>query len=73
MNMSIFRRGRVVVLSQSNRSCDIGFSCCQRRLEFQLNDLWSDVYSGTTASERNADNPVEVTVVAHIKSHQIHV
>jgi len=24
MNMSIFRRSRVVVLSQSNRNCDIG-------------------------------------------------
>jgi len=26
MNMSIFRRSRVVVVSQSNRNCDIGFS-----------------------------------------------
>jgi len=26
MNMSIFRRSRIAVVSQSNRNCDIGFS-----------------------------------------------
>jgi len=26
MNMSIFRRSRIVVVSQSNRSCDISIS-----------------------------------------------
>jgi len=26
MNMSVFRRSRIVVISQSNRNCDIGFS-----------------------------------------------
>ena len=26
MNMSIFRRSRVAVVSQSNRNCDVGFN-----------------------------------------------
>jgi len=34
MNMSIFRRSRVVVVSQSNRNCDIGFSNCELRTIF---------------------------------------
>jgi len=30
MNMPIFRRSRIVVVSQSNRNCDIGLRCTRR-------------------------------------------
>ena len=43
MNMSIFRRSRVVVVSQSNRNCDIGF-----RSNSSRNSVRAQVAVGTT-------------------------
>ena len=36
MNMSIIRRSRVVVVSQSNRNCDTGFSDCISGVKYRI-------------------------------------
>ena len=50
---SIFRRSRVVVVSQSNRNCDIGL---KRRMS------WSDL-SSTDSTNRNCDHGLRLVTV----------
>jgi len=61
MNMSIFRRSLVVVVSQSNRNCDIGFTdgfelLRHRRIENRIN------MNITVGFERNARNRADLHV-----------
>ena len=53
MNMSIFRRSRVVVVSQSNRNCDIGFTLNSVLRQYvELGCLW---FSKSNCVEINKD------------------